>query len=146
MKANRLFILLAFLPQFVWAQWSQVRFDEYNFFNRVVTATPTNAIVTGADPSGIGSFIMRTNNGGATWDSIVINGPSNTYTIGELFFTDIDNGFAGGVNNNNQSLLKTFDNGSTWTEITPDPTLQLPINVISFVDPLNGFVSDETNL
>ena len=146
MKANRLIILLALLPQLASAQWSMVRFDEYNFFNRVVTATPDDAIVAGADPSGIGSFILRTNNGGSSWDSIVVNSPLNTYTISELFFTDVNNGFAGGINNNFQSLLKTSDNGSTWNEITPDPALILPINVISFVDPLNGFVSDETNL
>src|SRR5688572_4737808 len=146
MKANRLIILLAILPQLVSAQWSQVRFDDYNFFTRVATATPTDAIVTGADPSGVGSFILRTNNGGTTWDSIVVNDPTNTYTLSELYFTDVNNGFAGGINNNFQALLKTLDNGSTWTEITPDPALLLPINVISFVDPLNGYVSDENIL
>ncbi len=136
----------AILPQLLAAQWSLVRFDEYNFYNRIVTKTADAAIATGLDPTGLGSFILRTNNAGVTWDSIAINGSGGVFNLSQLYFTDVDNGFAGGLKDNFQIVLSTTDNGSTWIDITPDPASIDQINIISFVDPDNGFVSDQTNL
>lgn len=142
---SRLLTFFMLMPCFLSAQWNMVRFDEYNFFTKVETTTPSSAIVAGMDPAG-GSFIMRTNDGGTTWDSIPLNTASTTYTISELCFTDNDNGYAGGTNNAFQSILKTSDNGSTWSDVTPDPTSINQINAISFTDPLTGYATDETNL
>ena len=142
---SQLLALFMFMPCFLSAQWNMVRFDEYNFFTNVATTAPSSAIVSGMDPMG-GSFIMRTNDGGTTWDSIVVNSPGSTYTISELCFTDNDNGFAGGTKNTFQALLKTTDNGSTWSDITPDPSSINQINAISFTDPSIGYATDETNL
>lgn len=148
MKINlhRMLIPAIFLlPQLVFAQWSLVRFDEYNFFNKAEATSATSAIVTGIDGMGTGSFILRTNNGGTTWDSISINS-GISYSLAELNFTDINSGYAGGIKNNYQVLLKTVDNGTTWTEVTPDPASVNGIIAISFTDPLNGFSSDGFNL
>ncbi len=138
--------LLALLPQLLTAQWNQVRYDQYNFYNCIVTKSASAAIATGIDPTGLGSFILRTNNGGSTWDSIAINGSGAVFNLNQLYFTDTDHGFAGGLKGNFQTLLSTVDNGSTWTEITPAAASIDPINIISFVDPDNGYVSDQVNV
>ncbi len=145
---NRLFIsaILVILPQLVNAQWSLVRFDETNFFNKVEATSANSAIVAGMDGSGTGSFILKTNDGGVTWDSIVINSPGISYSLGELNFTDSSSGYAGGIKNNYQALLKTTDSGTTWTEVTPDPASINGISSISFIDASNGFSSDGYNL
>jgi len=139
-------IMLAIIPQFLLAQWSLVRFDEHNFFTKVVTVTPGSTVIAGIDGVANGSFIMRSNDGGTTWDSIGLNNPVNTYSISEMHFTDVQNGYAGGLKNNSQCLLKTTDNGSTWTEATPDISMIEPLTALSFVNTLSGFVSDGTNL
>ena len=129
-------------PAMVIAQWNMVRFDTYNYFTKAYTVTSNEVIITGLD-AGIGSFILRSNNGGLAWDSIALNLAGN-YRFSDLFFTDANNGFAGGLKGNNEALIKTNDNGSTWTEITPDPLSTSPINSVSFIDPQNGFASSQS--
>lgn len=141
-----LIALSVLLPQLLSAQWSLVRFDEYNYFTNVAAATENTAIVAGIDGMGTGSFILRTNDGGLNWDSIPLNSSGTIYSLNEIHFTDVDNGFAGGLKNSYQALLKTNDNGTTWTEVTPDPAQIDPVTAISFIDPLNGYACDETNL
>ncbi len=137
--------MFATLPTALTAQWNMVRFDEYNYFNKAFTALPQTVFVSGMN-SGPGSFIMRSNDGGLTWDSIPFSGLLSSATVLDLNFTDTDHGFAGGLNNTNQVLMATSDNGSTWTDITPDPNSALAVNSISFLDPLQGFASTESTL
>ena len=139
-----LFILTVLLPEMVTAQWNMVRFDTHNYFTKAYTVTPNNAVVTGLD-AGTGSFLLRSNNGGLSWDSIALNLTGN-YQLHDLFFTDINNGYAGGLKNANEALIKTSDNGSTWSEITPDPLSSNPITSISFIDPQNGFVAGQSSI
>jgi len=148
MKTNllqfNLLVILVVLPMFLSAQWSPVRFDEHNFFTKITAPTPATAISIGIDGM-TGSFVLRTNDGGASWDSITISS-SAMYSLDELFFTDVNHGFAGGLKSSYQSMIITTDNGSTWTERTPDPASINPISAISFVNPQSGYASDETTL
>ncbi len=144
---KKLFYIFLFVstPFILSAQWSMVRFDEYNFFTKSATPDPATSVITGHLFSG-GSFIMRTNDGGATWDSITISNGSVTYELTDLFFTDINNGYAGGTTNNTQVVLKTTDNGTIWNVVTPDPSQPNPVTSLSFTDPVSGYASDETFL
>ncbi|MBL0339817.1 MAG: T9SS type A sorting domain-containing protein [Bacteroidetes bacterium] len=142
-------ILMAFLasvPQVLTAQWNMVRFDEYNNFNKAFTASPQTAFVGGTNMTGPGSFLLRTNDGGTTWDSINFSTSLATTNLYHMSFTDVNNGFIGGINNNNQILMSTTDNGSTWNTITPDPSSSLPIISISFINQLEGFASNESEI
>lgn len=134
---------IAIIPGIVTAQWSMVRFDEYNYFTKIETITPDAALSFGLLSQTSNSFIMRTNDGGATWDSLDLNVSGNGYMIGSVNFTDIQNGYAGGVRNGTQALVRTNDNGNTWADVSPDASVAYQINGISFIDPQNGFAADQ---
>jgi photosystem II stability/assembly factor-like uncharacterized protein len=144
-KTNYFFLAaLLLLPLFVKAQWSHVRFDQSNIFRKVFAATANDAFALGTGPTTGEYFLLRTSDGGATWDSITVNN-SATYQLTELFFYDVNNGFSGGLKNNtNQVLLKTIDNGTTWTEITPDPASTESITAVYFINASNGFATSST--
>jgi len=146
MKTILLNLLMLLIPVSMFAQWNMVRFDEYNYFNRSFTITPASVVFTGNGPSFAGSFILRSNDGGATWDSVPLSTPTINYQLDVLFFNDVNNGFAGGLKNITQVFLKTQDNGSSWTEATPDPLSVMPVRSISFVNPQEGFAADEFNI
>jgi len=58
-----------------------------------------------------------------------------------LFFLNKDTGFLGGRNTSSSLLLKTVDNGNTWTPITPLNASTSQVNSIYFLDSYNGFIS-----
>lgn len=145
-KTTKLLLLASIfmLPVFLKAQWNHVRFDQANTFHKVFAATADDAFVIGTGPTTGEYFMIRTADGGGTWDSININ-TTSTYSLNEMYFKDVNNGFVGGYENNtNQVLLKTTDNGTTWTEITPDPAATDGITAIYFVTPLTGFAASYT--
>lgn len=125
------------------AQWSAVRFDSTNTFLKVYAVTGNNAFFIAQEPSAYDCFFLRTNDGGITFDSIWLSPTGTTYNLEEIFFTDIDTGFLGGRTNNvNELLLKTVDNGTTWTDITPNPSANEPITGISFLNGMEGYVTN----
>lgn len=147
-KTTKLFLLASIfmLPVFLKAQWNHVRFDQANIFRKVFAATADDAFVIGTGPTTGEYFMIRTADGGGTWDSISIN-TTSTYLLNEMYFKDVNNGFVGGYENNtNQVLLKTTDNGTTWTEITPDPSATEGIDAIYFVTPTTGFAASYNTL
>lgn len=134
------------LPVMLKAQWNHVRFDQMNIFHKVFAVTANDAFVYGTGPTASEYFILRTADGGGTWDSISIN-TTDTYQLYEICFRDPMNGFiGGGKNNTNQALLKTVDNGTTWTEITPDPASTEYITAVYFLTPQSGFAACESML
>ncbi|MEP7265930.1 MAG: YCF48-related protein [Bacteroidota bacterium] len=143
---NLLFILLPLFPVMVQAQWSQVRWDHLNYFMKGYAISPNSFIATGVSPGWDKSFVVRTNDGGATWDSIPVGTSASVYQLNSLHFTDLNNGYAGGALNVNQALVKTTDNGNTWSDVTPDTLSNYPINGISFIDAQNGYVSDHLHI
>jgi len=135
-------VMVALTPGISLAQWGMVRFDEVNYFTKIETMTPDAALSFGVLQNA-NSFIMRTNDGGATWDSLDLNIAGNGYQIGCMNFLDVQNGFAGGLSNGTQALVKTNDNGTSWSDITPNSSTAYQMNGISFIDPQNGFAADE---
>ena len=141
-----LIAVFQFAPFWIQAQWHAVRFDSSNTFWKVFTVSSQTAFVSGVEPFGSETFLLRTNDGGGTWDSIALNTIADTFQVRSLFFIDTDHGFVGGTKNNHQVLLKTIDNGNTFTEITPDSLLINGIVSIHFTDAQNGFVTNRNNL
>lgn len=142
-----LLALIALSPTLVSAQWSAVRFDSANIFRNIFAATPNDVFSTGTDPNFGEYFLLRSDDGGTTWDSIVLNTGADDYQVYELFFADANNGFIGGRKNNaTQNMQKTIDNGTTWTDITPDPSSIETISSIYFLDANAGWATSGQNL
>lgn len=138
---------LAMAPVAANAQWSAVRFDSSNTFSNVYAATPNDVFVLGTEPVNGEYFMLRTADGGTTWDSIALNSGMNQFQMFEIYFPDVNNGFIGGRKNNaTQSLRKTTDNGTTWTDVTPEPTSIETISSIYFLDAQTGWATSGFNL
>ncbi len=124
-----------------------MRFDSANIFRNIFAATPNDVFSTGTDPNFGKYFLLRSDDGGTTWDSIVLNTGADDYQVYELFFADANNGFIGGRKNNaTQNMQKTIDNGTTWTDITPDPSSIETISSIYFLDANAGWATSGQNL
>lgn len=129
------------------AQWSAVRFDSSNTYSRIDAVTPNDVFSIGTEPMNGEYFVLRTSDGGNTWDSIALNTGADDYQMFEIYFPDVNNGFIGGRKNNaNQNMQKTIDNGNTWTDITPDPNSIETISAIYFLDGQQGWASSGRNL
>ncbi len=140
------FILLIGFPEMLAAQWHMVRFDSVSIFNKAFAITDNSVIVGGNNPFSSDGFIVRTNNGGASWDSIPLSTASATFNVVDIFFNSVNEGFIGGLKNGRQVLIKTADNGATWSEITPDSLTIDHIRSISFIDPQNGFTANTSTI
>ena len=133
---------LAAAPLLATAQWSAVRFDNANVFHRVHAVTPDDAYLIGNEPMAYAAFLLRTHDAGLTWDSIPFNTASDAYQLSELQFVNLTTGFAGGLKNNtHQSLLKSSDDGNTWTDVTPEPLSLEAIGALHFINTTHGFAS-----
>src|SRR4051812_43037867 len=79
------------------AQWSAVRFDQQNTFTKVYAASQNTAFAIGTGWQYFSDFMLRTNDGGATWDSISVSTINDTFQLSSIFFPDINTGFTGGI-------------------------------------------------
>src|SRR5262245_33566736 len=84
--------ILLLNPFILNAQWSAVRYDQYNIFQHVSAPTASTVFVTGVDPNSQ-DFVLRTNDGGANWDSVLFNTINTTYVLSELYFFDVNTVF-----------------------------------------------------
>lgn len=124
------------------AQWSAVRFDSSNTFMKVFAATANDVFVIGAEPTAYDNFFLRSSDGGTTWDSIGLSIGNDDFQMSEISFPDVSNGYIGGRKNNvYQNLQKTTDNGTTWSDVTPDPTQVEPISALHFIDAMQGWAT-----
>lgn len=138
---------LTLAPVIANAQWSAVRFDSINTFMKIEATTANNVFVIGVEPTAYDNFFMRSADGGTTWDSIALNTANDDFQMSEISFPDPNNGYIGGRRNNiYQNLQKTTDNGTTWTDVTPDPLQVEPITALYFIDALQGWAACGRNL
>lgn len=143
-KINTILIAaaLAMIPLLSNAQWSAVRFDSSNTFMKVEAITANDVFVIGVEPTAYDNFFMRSDDGGTTWDSIGLNTASDDFQMSEISFPDVNNGYIGGRRNNiYQNLQKTTDNGTTWTDVTPDSTQVEPISGLFFLNASQGWAT-----
>ena len=142
-----LIVFLALAPLLSRSQWSTVRFDSTNAFTLVEAVTANDVFVIGEEPWQGHKFLLRTSDGGLTWDSLAVGAPTDAFDLTELQFTDAANGFVGGVRvGGTQALLKSVDNGNTWSEITPQPFSTDGVSALRFRDALYGLVASDTTL
>lgn len=80
-----------------------------------------------------GGFILRTSNGGDTWEKVFT--PSDKIEISSVFFVSATTGFCAGDN----VIMKTTDGGQNWTE-HKIANLGGKIMQVRFVTPQKGYV------
>lgn len=71
--------------------------------------------------AGSGGRILKTTDGGNSW----INQTDSSFYIGginDLYFKDVNNGFASGASSLGKTILKTTNGGTTWTGVDGLPT------------------------
>ncbi|MBI4649499.1 MAG: hypothetical protein HY738_23590 [Bacteroidia bacterium] len=83
------------------------------------------------------TYIIRTNDGGNTWQDTTIVIPEY-YTFNLIYFTNPDTGFIGGYCSR---LYKTTDGGTTWDFI--QYSTSLGARTMFFTNPSSGFIGRE---
>ena len=100
---------------------------------------------------GNNSTLLRTNDGGVTWQTQNLPTIANTHNVNSIKFVDVNTGWL--LDSNNNLVWRTIDGGSTWVQSnTTFPrlgsgTFTLP-NIyfdMNFVDRNNGWVSASGN-
>ncbi|MBL7885006.1 MAG: T9SS type A sorting domain-containing protein, partial [Bacteroidia bacterium] len=66
--------------------------------------------------SGMGGEILKTSNGGSTWNTLASGTTQDLYS---LYFSSADTGYAVG---NNSTVLKTINGGTSWTTLNSGTT------------------------
>lgn len=90
------------------------------------------------------SSVYKTTNGGATWDSVGVNGMSNNVVLSKVFFVNENTGwlFASSFpSTDSNTNFKTTDGGTTWTKSMIQNSKH-NIMSASFVDANTGWVVD----
>lgn len=68
--------------------------------------------------------ILKTTDGGYTWNTIALNGIAGQRHYNSVFFTDESTGYAAGgiqLNDSASTIIKTIDGGETWTVLKDNP-------------------------
>jgi photosystem II stability/assembly factor-like uncharacterized protein len=110
------------------AQQSNTSYSLYS----ILFTDSLNGITCGA-----GNTILRTTNGGTTWSRILIDSTGNS--LNSLFFINSKNGFCGGYDKRNHSIIyNTTDGGLTWNYLSIIPNEEGSVKMY-FKDSLNGW-------
>ncbi len=80
---------------------------------------------------GGGSVIMKTTNGGQTWETQL-----EPAVVRDFFFLDEQRGFAVG----GTSVLKTVDGGTNWVDVSPDDERVKDLRAAYFFDESRGWI------
>ena len=115
-----------------WQQ--QLEISDFTF-NGLETIDSLAAFAVGAFDFTGGGLVLRTTNGGASWDDVT---PISA-GFRDVFFIDASTGWVLG-----SSIYKTTDGGTTWTRQFGDSSSEL--DAISFFDALNGWATGFNNL
>jgi len=86
---------------------------------------------------GLDSTILRTSNGGQTWERLITNAIEG-YRFASVFFIDEMKGWVVGIYG---SILLTEDGGVTWQEINSGTSKLL--NSVYFIDHQNGWIAGD---
>ncbi len=113
-----------------------------------VFPTPTRGFLMVKSTPGLTSNLLRTTDGGQTWQDILPSVASNYLPFALTFLTPQLGWLLGlDVPSNTNILYKTLDGGTTWTRVAPlvaVPASAYFLPKLSFSDPLHGLASDVT--
>ena len=112
----------------IYSQGWNVCYSGSNGLTRVFTLDWGNAYAVGYN-----GFMLRTTNGGLSWEELSTNTTKDLY---DVKFLDTQTGFICGSDG---TLLKSIDGGNTWTQCTTNTTLHL--KSICFIDDKIAFIS-----
>ncbi len=133
----RLILLCIGISNIAAAQWSQIY--ENNDF-----AGQTDVFFLNADTgfvvgnNSVGGFVLRTHNGGASWDSLRYA----DYQIHTIFMTSIDTGYISCFYNTQISVMRTIDGGDSWQMVSTDLGTAISVQYsISFFDNDTGIIN-----
>jgi len=122
--------------------WEIKSYDTAYQLNSIFFTDANNGYAVGITIDSISNYIfygiiLKTVNGGSTWTKLYF-GPNNA-GITSVFFTDANNGYAGGIN----VFLKTTNGGLTWID-----TINAPSNLYSlfFVNANTGYLTADAGI
>jgi photosystem II stability/assembly factor-like uncharacterized protein len=108
------------------AQWVRQHSNIYQYYNTIFFLDSLNGWVGGYPYPG-DQFILRTSNGGVSWDQTSISSSPQS-----IYFTNISTGFCAAFN----GIYKTTDGGGLWNLNYQD---DIHFNSVQFVDENSGF-------
>ncbi len=83
--------------------------------------------------------LLSTTNGGATWTPRSF---ANIFSFRSIHFLDSTHGWATSPGPGN-SLYRTTDGGTSWTQVIVDPNYEVSLNQVQFLNDSAGFVQSE---
>lgn len=98
----------------------------------VLRGIGTIAFVTGETGYAGGAAVMKTEDGGHTWTTLI-----DPAAVRAFFFFDETEGYAVG----RTSILHTVDGGATWIDIAPADELIVDLRAIHFIDRDTGWIA-----
>lgn len=121
-------------------------FSNNHFLVDPVFPTPTTGLMLALSsvPAQLPSQLLRTTNGGQTWQNI-LPGIASNFNPTQLQFVNAQQGFLLGLDmaTSTSVLYKTLNAGSTWTLVAPLAFLStIYPGPITFADPLHGLICE----
>ena len=138
-----LFITFSLLPICkLYSQWELIAQSDFALWD-VAFINSDTGFIAGEDENNYSNFsshygiILRTRDGGETWDTTILNTP-----VYSIYFIDKDTGFVGSDDN---YIYKTTNSGNTWESLHMQCNFPLYIAIkiqsMFFSDSNNGFMS-----
>ncbi|MCX6146382.1 MAG: YCF48-related protein [Candidatus Kapabacteria bacterium] len=94
----------------------------------------------------LGHFIYKTTDGGSSWKLTYENDNNKNGLINSIAFKDSLNGFAVGLGEKDDALLKSTDAGNTWNKVEiKNNSFQLNLSKITFVSNQIGWINVRSN-
>ncbi len=136
----RVLITLLLINPFVFSQWaSQSSGTQYPLYSVYFINGNTGFVGSRSNdlPNFIGGEIMRTSNGGVTWQQVLVD---TNLRVGGFHFFDNNIGYVvGGSYSTVGRIFKTTNGGINWNNVTPVNSNDYIHNVV-FMNPLTGYL------
>ena len=126
-----LWILLIFFTNQISAQWIPQTSGTDGYLNSIYFVNQQDGWICGS-----GGTLLKTNDGGSSWEQISTNFNNDFYAI---FFIDENIGWLVGSNG---IILKTIDRGKEWNQQNSNTSYSL--SDVFFVDENNGWITTGT--
>lgn len=114
--------LSLFISLYIHAQWTGIRNDGITNFHHIQAITNETVFTIGINNISNNVMLIKSLDGGTTWDSSLINDPMDYLNIYGFHFVDSQIGYVSGIKNFGGIIYKTNNAGATWTDVTPNLT------------------------